>query len=486
MNSLKNKAIRGVSWSAVDNIAGSGISFLVGIVLARILSPSEFGILGMIMVFIAVSNSIVDSGFSSALIQKNDAKDVDYNTVFYFNLLLGIILFIVLFLCAPAISLFFNEPVLIPVTRVMGTVLIINAFAIIQRTLLSKEVNFKTQTKVSLIASITSGVIGIGMAFAKFGIWSLVGQQISKQLLNSILLWIFNEWRPAKEFSIQSFKELFGFGSKLLLTGLIDTVYKNIYYLIIGKFYSADQLGQYTRAEQFNSIFSSNLTSVIQRVSYPVLCSIKSEEDRLKQVYKRIIKSSMLVTFALMLGLVAIAKPLILILIGEKWLPSIAYLQIICFGGMLYPLHVINLTLLLVKGRTDLNLRLEIIKKVIAIFPICLGILYGIEFMLWGSVFTAFVSYYLNSYYSAILIDYSIWEQIRDILPTFIVSFIVSFFMWSITFLNYSIWVTLPMQLLLGIVMLTVIYEIIKLSEYLEIKEIVFSLIKKQKDIRFQ
>jgi len=484
MNSLKNKAIHGLSWSVVDNIAGAGISFIVGLVLARMLSPSEFGILGMITVFIAISNSIVDSGFSSALIQKNDAKDVDYNTVFYFNLLLGIILYIVLFLCAPAISLFFNEPVLIPVTRVMGVVLIINAFAIIQRTLLSKEVNFKTQTKVSLISSIASGVIGIGMAFAKFGIWSLVGQQISKQLLNSILLWIFNEWRPAKEFSIQSFKELFGFGSKLLLTGLIDTVYKNIYYLIIGKFYNADQLGQYTRAEQFNSIFSSNLTSVIQRVSYPVLCNIKSEEDRLKQVYKRIIKSSMLVTFALMLGLAAIAKPLILILIGEKWLPSIAFLQIICFAGMLYPLHVINLTLLLVKGRTDLNLKLEIIKKIIAIFPICLGILYGIEFMLWGSVFTAFVAYYLNSYYSAILIDYSIWEQIRDILPTFIVSFIVSVSMWSITFLNYSIWVTLPIQLLLGIVMLTVIYETIKLSEYLEIKEIVFSLIKKNKRIQ--
>ena len=480
MNSLKTKAILGVSWSAIDNIASSGISFLVGIVLARILSPTEFGVLGMLAVFIAVSNTIVDSGFSNALIRKIDTKEIDYNTVFYFNLLLGVVLYIILFFCAPAISRFFHEPVLIPVTRVMGTVLIINAISIIQRTLLVKKVDFKTQTKISLIASIVSGVIGIGMALGGLGIWSLVGQQVSRQLLNTILLWLFNTWRPAREFSKQSFKELFGFGSKLLVSGLIDTIYKNIYYLVIGKFYSAQQLGQYTRAEQFDTVFSSNLTGVVQRVSYPVFSSIQDEADRLKQAYRKVIKTTMLVTFALMLGLAAIAKPLILCLIGIKWLPAVVFIQIICFSEMLYPLHALNLNMLQVKGRSDLFLKLEIIKKIIAILPISLGIFYGIEFMLWGSVFINFVAYFLNSYYSAQLINYSTWTQIKDIIPTFIVSFVVAAAMWSITLLNYPIYITLTFQCVLGLLMAFIIYELIKLPEYLELKDIALSVIKRK------
>lgn len=480
MNNLKKKAIHGVSWSAIDSIANSGIAFLVGIILARILSPAEFGLIGMITVFIAVSNSIVDSGFSSALIRKVETKRIDYNTVFYFNLCLGIILYIILFFCAPAISRFFNEPVLISITRIMGTILVINAFGIVQRTLLVKEVDFKAQTKISLIASVTSGFIGVGMALKGFGVWSLVSQQISRQLLNAIFLWVFNTWRPAWEFSKQSFQELFGFGSKLLVSGLIDTIYTNIYYLIIGKFYSAVQLGQYTRAEQFKSVFSSNMTTVVQRVSYPLLCSIQDDAERLKLTYQRVIKTTMLVTFACMLGLAAIAKPLILILIGAKWLPAVAFLQIICFAGMLYPLHAINLNMLMVKGRSDLFLKLEILKKFIAVIPIGLGIYYGIEFMLWGSVFISFAGYFINSYYSAMLINYSTWSQIKDIFPTFIVSFLVAATMWSITLLNYSKWITFPLQCILGLIMAIAIYETIKSSEYSELKEILLSIIKRK------
>lgn len=479
MKGLKEKAIKGVSWSVIDNLANAGITFLIGIILARILSPAEFGLIGMITIFIAVSNSIVDSGFSSALIRKVEPKNVDYNTVFYFNLCLGIGLYIVLFFSAPAISQFFKEPILISITRVMGTILIINAFGIVQRSLLVKEVDFKTQTKISLIASIMSGFVGIVLALKGFGVWSLVSQQISRQLLNSIFLWVFNTWRPALEFSKESFQELFGFGSKLLISGLIDTIYNNIYYLIIGKFYSAVQLGQYTRAEQFNSIFSSNLTNVVQRVSYPVLCSIQDDGERLKLTYRRVIKATMLVTFACMLGLVAIAKPLILLLIGVKWMPAVAYLQIICFAGMLQPLHAINLNMLMVKGRSDLFLRLEIIKKAIAVIPISLGIFYGIEFMLWGSVFLSFAGYLLNSYYSARLINYSTWAQIKDIYPSFLVSIIVAAAMWSLTLLNYSISITLLLQCILGLIITIAIYETIKSTEYFELKGILLSIKKK-------
>lgn len=480
MKGLKEKAINGVSWSVIDNLANAGITFLIGIILARILSPEEFGLIGMITIFIAVSNSIVDSGFSSALIRKAKPKRIDYNTVFYFNLCLGIGLYIILFYCAPVISRFFKEPSLISITRVMGTILIINAFGIVQRSLLVKEVDFKTQTKISLIASIISGILGISMALKGFGVWSLVGQQISRQLLNSIFLWVFNTWRPTLEFSKESFHELFGFGSKLLISGLMDTIYNNIYYLIIGKFYSAVQLGQYTRAEQFNSIFSSNLTNVVQRVSYPVLCSIQDDDERLKLTYRRVIKATMLVAFACMLGLAAIAKPLILITIGVKWLPAVPYLQIICFAGMLQPLHAINLNMLMVKGRSDLFLRLEIIKKSIAVIPIFLGIFYGIEFMLWGSVFLSFAAFVLNSHYSARLINYSTWAQIKDIFPSFLVSIFVAAAMWCLLFLNYSIWITLPLQCVLGLIITIAIYETIKSMEYFELKRILLSVIKRK------
>lgn len=478
--SLKDKTVKGVGWSFADNIANSGITFLVGLVLARLLTPEEYGVMAMIMIFIAISNSIVDSGFSNALIRKIDAKRIDYNTVFYFNLVASVLLYALLFVLSPAIAAFFKEPLLVDVTRVIGCVLLINALAIIPRTLFVKDVNFKVQTKVSLIASLSSGAIGIGMALAGMGVWSLVGQQLSRQTFNTLFLWVYARWRPTWEFSWQSFREMFGFGSKLLLSGLIDTVWKNIYYLVIGRCYSSAQLGQYTRAEQFNIIFSSNLTTVVQRVSYPVLSSIQNEPERLREAYRRVIKSTMLITFACMLGLAAVAKPLILILIGAKWLTAVSYLQIICFSGMLYPLHAINLNILQVKGRSDLFLKLEIIKKAIAVGPIVLGVFLGIEFMLWGSVLTSFIAYYLNSYYSANLINYPTREQVKDIFPTFAVSGVVAAFMWGLSFLDMSPYLLLPLQVVAGLAAAFVIYERTNLSEYRELKELALRALRRK------
>lgn len=478
--SLKNRTARGVGWSFIDNMASSGIAFLVGLVLARLLTPAEYGIMAMIAIFIAVSNSIIDSGFSNALIRKVHINRVDYNTVFLFNLVIAVILYILLFFLSSSISAFFKEPILVEVIRVIGLVLIINALSIIPRTIYVKKMDFKVQTKVSLIASILSGIIGISMAFAGWGVWSLVGQQLSRQILNTFYLWYYCKWRPKWEFSVNSFKELFGFGSKLLLSGLIDTIYKNVYYIIIGRFYSSTQLGQYTRAEQFNSIFSSNLTSIVQRVSYPVLSSIQDEPERLREAYRKIIKSTMLITFACMLGLAAISKSLIIILIGDKWLPAVSFLQIVCFSGMLYPLHAINLNMLQVKGRSDLFLRLEIIKKTIAIAPIIVGVFWGIEYMLIGGVLTSIIAYLLNSYYSASLMQYPTIQQIKDILPLFSISFCVAVVMWSISLLSLSDFIILPVQILSGLLMAFFIYERIKLPEYLELKQLIFSIIRRK------
>lgn len=478
-DSLKNKAVRGAKWSFIDNIASSGVTFLVGLVLANLLTPTEYGIMAIITIFIAVSTSIVDSGFSNALIRKVHIERVDYNTVFFFNLVVSFVLYIVLYVAAPAISIFFKEAVLTEVLRVIGWVLVVNALAIIPRTILVKKIDFKTQTKVSVISSVVSGVVGIGMAITGWGVWSLVWQQLSRQMMNTLFLWVFCKWIPVWEFSMKSFKELFNFGYKLLFSGLLDTIYKEIYYVVIGRFYSAADLGQYTRAQQFNIIFSSNLTSVVQRVSYPVLSSIQEEPERLREAYRRVIKLTMLVAFACMLGLAAVAKPLILILIGEKWLPAVSYLQIICFSGMLYPLHAINLNILQVKGRSDLFLKLEIIKKIIAVGPIVVGIFYGIEYMLCGSVVTSFIAYFLNSYYSADLINYPTKEQLKDIFPTFAVSLIVAAFMWSFSFLNIATYIQLSVQIVVGLVFAFAIYERLQLSEYLEAKRMLFSVFSK-------
>lgn len=480
MSFLKQKAISGVTWSFIDNISNSGVTFLVGLILARLLTPAEFGILGMITVLLAVSNSIIDSGFSQALIRKIDLKPIDYNTVFIFNLIVAFLLCALLLWSAPAISLFFKEPALTSVTRVMSLLLIINAFSIIPRTLLTKSIDFKKQTKASLISSLLSGVIGIGMAYGNLGVWSLVGQVLSKQLLYTILLWISVRWKPAIEFSLASFTELYKFGANLLVSGLLETIYKNIYTLVIGRYYSSSQLGQYTRAELFTTIFSTNLTMAIQRVSYPALSTIQHDDERLKEAYRRVIKCTMLVTFLLMLGLSAVAYPLIIILIGDKWLVAASFLQILCLAQMFYPLHAINLNVLNVKGRSDLFLKLEMIKKIIAIPVIVVGIFKGILFMLWGSVILSLISYFLNSYFSGRLLNYSSRAQIADLLPGFLIATFVALVMWSITFLHLSSWSIIILQCLTGGIMTIAINEKIKLSEYLDIKHILFTIAKRR------
>lgn len=478
-DNLRNKTIKGVSWSFLDNIACQGITFIVGLILANKLTPEEYGLIGIITIFIAVFNSIVDSGFSNALIRKNDAKDIDFNTVFITNMVLSVILFFALFGAAPFIASFFNQPQLESLTRVMASIVIINALAIIQRTILVKRIDFKTQTKVSLISSITSGVIGIGMAFSGYGVWSLVGQQISRQLLNSLFLWIYSHWYPKLQFSWDSFKNLFGFGWKLLASGLIDTVWREIYQVVIGKCYSTATLGQYTRSYQFGSIFSNNLTSIVQRVSYPVLSTIQDDSVRLKEGYRRVIKVTMLVTFVLMLGLAAIAKPMIEVLIGDQWQLAAELLPIICFQMMLYPLHALNLNMLQVQGRSDLFLKLEIIKKCVAVIPILLGIFINIHWMLWGSVGTGLFAYYLNSYYSGRFLNYSMVAQVKDILPSFSVAVLMAVITYFVSWLSLPSIILLLLQLFIGGALTIILCECCHLEEYKEIKQIANPLFRK-------
>jgi teichuronic acid exporter len=480
--SLKQKTISGLLWSFIDSFAVQGISFIVGIVLARLLTPHEFGLIGMITIFIAISTSFINSGFGNALIQKKNCTQKDYSTVFYFNLLMGVIFFLILFFSAPAISRFFNEPQLIHLIQVLGIVLIIDALTIIQRTILTKRIDFKLQTKVSIISSIVSGILGLTMALKGFGVWSLVVKQISQQTVNSVLLWTWNRWRPLFVFNVDSFRQLFSFGYKLLISGLIDTFYRNIYYLIIGKYFSAQELGYYTRADQFQSLPSSNVQNIISRVSYPVLSSIQDDIPRLREAYKKLIRSTMLITFILMLGMAAVARPMILSLIGDKWESSIIYLQMLCFVGMFYPLHALNLNMLQVQGRSDLFLRLEIIKKLLAVPIILIGIVWGIKAMIFAMIVNTVIAYYLNSYWSGKLIGYSFTQQIKDIFPSFFLALLVNALIFSLSFLEIkSLLIVLIIQISGGLLLTISICELLKFKDYIYIKNIAFEKLIKRK-----
>ena len=478
---LKQKTVSGLIWSFTDSLFGQGIQFVVGIVLARILSPHDFGLIGMLTIFIAISQSFIDSGFSQALIRKQDCSPTDYSTVFYFNMVIGIIFYLLLFVSSGAISSFFNEPQLKLLVRVLGLNLMLISFSIIQRTILTKELNFRLQTRISVVGSVGSGIIAITMAYKGFGVWSLVALTLSKFGLTSLFLWIWSVWKPLWIFSRTSFKELFSFGSKLLVSGLIDTIYRNIYYFVIGKFFSTVELGYYARADQFQAIPSQSITEIISRVSYPVLSSIRDDPILLKSGYKKLIKSTMLISFLLMLGLAVIAKPMIITLIGEKWLPSAVYLQLLCFVGMLYPLHALNLNMLNVQGRSDLFLRLEIIKKILAVPIIVIGVIFGIKIMIMGMIVLSLIAYYINSYWSGKLINYPIGEQVRDIIPGFLMAVVVNVLVFIAgNLINTTPLVLLSLQISLGALMTVGLCELFKMQAYLYIKEIVFKKFQKE------
>ncbi len=472
--SLKQKTIRGLFWSFWDNFFKLGVQFIVGLILARLLEPREFGLIGMLTIFIAISQTFINSGFSAALIRKKQVSSTDYSTVFYFNLLVAIILYVLLFFASGSIARFFGEPELKALLKILGFGLILSSLGIVQQTILTREINFKVQTKVSIVSSVSSGIIAVIMAFMGLGVWSLVALSLCQFGFNSLFLWIWSSWKPVRKFSTQSFKVLFAFGSKLLLSGLIDTIYKNVYLLVIGKYFTAQELGYYTRADQFKNLPSNNIMNVIQRVSFPVLSSIQEDKERLKTNYQKLIRNTMFATFLLMLGMAAVAKPMILALIGEKWLPSVAYLQLLCFAGMLYPLHALNLNMLNVKGRSDLILRLEIIKKLIAVPIIVIGIYYGIKAMIIGMIANGFFSFFLNSYYSGQLIGYSTKQQILDIFPAFVFATFISTLVYLLGLvLPFGNWGILIFQIITGGSLVILLGELLHLNDYVYIKQLI-------------
>lgn len=470
--SLKNKTVSGVGWSAAETFLARGVSFIVGLVLARLLSPDEYGLIGIVLIFTTILEGFVDSGFASSLIRKKEVNDDDYNTMFITNMVISVVMFVLLFFSAPLIARFFERPELILLIQVMGLIVIFQALSIVQNTILTRRIDFKTKTKASVVSAIVSGILGIVMAFMGYGVWSLVVQQLSRQFLFSILLWILNRWCPKLKFSVASFKYMWGFGWKLLLSGFLERLWNQIYQVVVGKFYQPATLGQYSRSKEYANIFSSNITSIVQRVSYPVLAQVQDDKKRMISAYRKVIKTTMLVTAVLMIFMAAISEPMIYCLIGSQWHEAALFLPFICVSMSLYPLQAINLNMLQVQGRSDIFLCLEIIKKVIAIGPICLGIFVSIYWMLIGTILTGIISFFLNSYYTGKNLGYSSWDQIRDVAPSYGVALAMAVSVYFLKFLPLSNWIILPIQITVGAGVGCYLCEKAKLEEYLEVKGI--------------
>lgn len=476
--SIKQQTISGVKWSAIESYANQGIQFILGMIMARLLLPSDYGIIGMVAIFFAVAQSFVDSGFGEALIRKQNRTEVDCSTVFYFNIVVSIICYLILFFAAPYIAVFFKEPILTDIVRVVGLTIIINSFKIVQTARYTITIDFKSIAKVTLISQILSGIAGIVFAYNGFGVWSLVYQNLLNSILScTILLWL-SKWKPRLNFSFDSFKELFNYGSKMLAAGLLHTLYININTLCIGKFYSPADLGYYSRGIQFPHLLGGNFTSVVQRVTFPILAKIQDDDKHLITIYRKYIKLvSMIIMFALML-LAALGKPVILLLLTDKWADAVIFLQIFSFAMMTDHVSQINLNLLKVKGRSDLVLRLEIIKKIISFIILFASIPLGVVAICLSKVVYSQIAIVINTYYTGKLFGLGYMKQLGDFGRYFLYSFMACLPIYGLTYMQMPyilmivIGVLLSVLLYLGLLFISN-DEILK-ETYMEVKQKVF------------
>lgn len=421
---FKGKAQKGVLWSSIDNLGSQLIQFIFAIIIARLLTPEDYGIIAMPTVFIALSQCFVNSGFSGAIVRKLNIKVEDLSTAFLFSVSLGIIFYLILFFSSTLIASFYKQPILIDLLRVTALSLIFNPLFSVHQAILTREMNFRSLAIITLISSIVSGCIAIIIAYNGYGVWALVFQQVSTFAVKTLLMWSFSNWKPIFCWSKESFEYLWGYGSKMLASALLDTTYKNISPVIIGKYYASADLGNYTRASHFADLPSQNITGVLQKVTFPLLASIQDDDERIKRIYHKLIRISSLTVFPTMMILSALSKPLVLILLSEKWIGCVLFLEILCFTRMWFPVHVLNLNLLQVKGRSDLFFKLEIAKKIIGLTAMVITLPFGIIYFVISGLFTSILSLFINTYYTGKYYNLTFISQMRDVIPIFCVSMI--------------------------------------------------------------
>lgn len=443
-------AIKGMAWVFCDKFATQVLQFVFGVILARLLSPSDYGVIGMLAIFLAISSMFVDSGFGTALIQKKDRTEVDYATVFYFNIVVASFFYIILFIVAPWIARFYNMPILTDVCRVIALGLPLGALSSVHRSRLTILLNFKLQTIVSLVSLLVTGSLGIFLAYKGYGVWAIVWQGLCGSLLSIVLLWSLTKWHPIFAFSTESFKRFFSFGWKHLCSSLINCVYGNLYTLVIGKAFGAADIGYYTRANGYAQLPANTVTDTVVRVNFPILAQVQDDRDKLISAYKRLLQTPMFFLVPVAFGLAAVAEPLITIMIGKKWLPCAPYLQVLCFGSIFSPLTFINLNLLYVKGRTDYVLKLELMKKPIAFAIVFSFIPFGIFWMCVGKAVYDVIAFTFNCHYTKKLLNYGLSQQVKEVLPIMINGVIMVIVVRIATTPFVSPWVKLGVGCLVG------------------------------------
>ncbi len=475
---LKQKTTDGLIWSSIDKLSTLVIQFVLGIILARLLMPEDYGLIGMIAIFIAISQSLIDSGFYTALVQKKDVTYVDYSTIFFFNIIVSLVLYSILFVCAHPIAQFYNEPILSDLVKVVAINIIVVSTTIVHRAILATRLNLKTPAIVNVMATCISGGIGIYMAMQGYGVWSLVYQQLARSIITAVLFWSIHPWKLQFIFNTVSFRSLFGFGSRLMVSELFKIFFKNLYLIIIGKIYKAEELGFYTRATLFKQVPGALVHTVLQSVTFPLLIKVIDDDTKVKTVLVRSIRLTGFVLCPIVVALLFFSKPLILVLLTEKWLPTVLLLQILAIDIVFIPIKYINLNFLNAKGRSDLFLKLELAKNIITIITILATYKFGLLWMTIGYVVASILGFFLNTIYTQKYINYTAVSQLKDLAPYALVSLGIG----SVSY-YISLFFEAPItQLILGVLLSGTLYLVIshylKFKEWIDIKNSILQKIK--------
>lgn len=450
-DNLQQKTFSGMIWTFAQHFSLEGFAFVQGIILARLLVPKDYGLIAMTQIFFAVARVFIDSGFGNALMRKKNRKEIDYSTVFVTNVVLTFFFAVALFLLAPSIGAFYEEPILKDIVRANAFILVLNSVNAVQATRLRINLQFKIFGFISVISTVSIGIITIVFAYLGYGVWSLIYPNFLSPFLNFFLYWYFQRWRPKLQFSWLVWREYFAYGSNLLLASLITKIWDNLYPFIIGKKFSAVDLGYYSRAHGYANLPATSFQGTLNSVTFPVLSSIQDDDSRLRDAYRRLIRVSGYVVFPMLMGLAALAKPVIIVLITNKWAASIPYLVVICFAAMLRPIQVLNLNLLKVKGRSDLVLKLEVIKKTIYLFVILITMNYSVLAMCIGGVLSSHIALFINTYYTGKLIHVGYFVQMKDLLPSFLFSTTMGLFVYISTLFFQNLLVQLVVGIFIGI-----------------------------------
>lgn len=473
MDNIKQKTFNGIIWKSIQSFATTGLSFLFMIFMTRLLTPNDYGLIGMLSVFIVLAQTFIDSGFGQALVRENKRTIVDESTVFFFNLIASTLCYIILYISAPFIAQFYDMPILKNILRIQGLMLIISAFYSVHLLIYSINLDFKTPTIIGLLCNLLSGISGIVMAYYGWGVWALVGQQLLLTIFSAICYSIISSWKPQLVFSFKSFKRMFSFGSKLLGSRLLNITYNKAAPIFIGKYYSASDLGLYSKAEQIASFPCNTFYSIISSVSYPVLCKLQTDKTQLTNIYRKFIRVTAFVIFPVMLLLCIFGTTLMSALFGEKWINAGIYLSIMSLPWMMVPIQCLNLNILLVTGRSDLMLRLEIIGKVLGFTVLFITLPINIIVFSISSAIVSFTCFFINTYYTKKVIQYPLKEQILDLLTPLITSLTISITAFLCTMSISNDMIKLVIGITSGSLLYIIIAHCFKIHEYSELKSLI-------------